>query len=111
MTTFEFFSHQLDEAIDKGCGTTKVCTIQHKFPSYAWVKAAADWFFGGAWDYQMEMVTDLEEMKEKKYIKVIEYSNWKARQLHQTKKIALTNKGIKVFYDFWILTKGTGVVK
>lgn len=111
MTTFEFFRNQLDEAIEKGCGTTRVCTIQHDFMSYAWVKCAADWFFGGAWDYQMEMVTDLEEMKEKKYIKIMEYSNWKSRQLHQTRKIALTNKGIKAFYDFWILTKGTGVIK
>ncbi|MBR2256803.1 MAG: hypothetical protein IJ899_05565 [Blautia sp.] len=76
-----------------------------EFMSRAWVKCAADWFFGGAWDYEMKDVVDLQEMKEKKLIKVVEYTDWKSRQLHQTKKIALTNKGIKAFYDFWILTK------
>ena len=99
MTTFEFFKSQLDDAVNKGCGTTKVCTINHPFMSYAWVKCAADWFFGGAWDYEMRDVTDLTEMKEQKLIKIIEYSNWMARQLHQTRKIALTNKGIKAFYN------------
>ena len=97
MTTFEFFKNQLDEAVAEGCGTTKVCTINHPFMSYAWVKCAADWFFGGAWDYEMRDVIDLTEMKEQGFIKIMEYSNWKARQLHQTRKIALTNKGIKAF--------------
>ena len=98
MTTFEFFKDQLDEAVEQGCGTTKVCTINHTFMSYAWVKCAADWFFGGAWDYQMKEVTDIQEMREKKYVKVMEYTSWKARQLGQTKKYALTNLGLKAFY-------------
>lgn len=98
MTTFEFFKDQLDKAVAQGCGTTKVCTINLKYMSYGWVKAAADWFFGGAWDYQMKEVTDIAEMREKKLLKVMEYSNWRARQLGQTRKYALTNKGIKEFY-------------
>ena len=98
MTAFEFFKNQLDAAVAKGCGTTKVCTINYPYMSYEWVKAAADWFFGGAWDYQMREVTDIPEMRERKLVKVCEYTNWKARQLGQTRKIALTNKGIKAFY-------------
>ena len=45
----------------------------------------------------MRDVIDLTEMKEQGFIKIMEYSSWKARQLHQTRKIALTNKGIKAF--------------
>ena len=46
----------------------------------------------------MREVTDVAEMREQGFLKVIEYSNWKARQLGQTRKIALTNKGIRAFY-------------
>ena len=75
MTTFEFFKQQLDEAIAKGCGTTKVCAINHPMMSYEWVKYAADWFFGGAWDYQFKYISDISEMKEKGYLKVCEYTD------------------------------------
>ena len=98
MTCFEFFKDQLDRAVAEGCGTTRVCAISHEPMSYAWVKCAADWFFGGAWDYQMKEVADVAEMKAAGFIKIMEYSNWKARQLGQTRKIALTNKGIRAFY-------------
>ena len=98
MTTFEFFKLQVDEAITKGYGTTKVCIINHPFMSYAWVKYAADWFFGGAWDYQFKDISDISEMKEKGYLKVCEYTDWKSRKLGQTRKYALTNKGIRAFY-------------
>ena len=104
MTTFEFFKDQLDKAVAQGCGTTKVCTINHPFMSYAWVKCAGDWFFGGAWDYQMKGVTDIQEMREQKLLKAMEYTNWKARQLGQTKKYALTNKGIREFYKAMVKT-------
>lgn len=98
MTAFEFFKAQYDAAVAEGCGTKKVCTINHEPGSFAWVKCAADWFFGGAWDYQMKDVTDIAEMREQKFLKVMEYSNWKARQFGQTRKYALTNKGIRAFY-------------
>lgn len=102
MTTFEFFKNQYDEAMADGCGVTKVCTINYKPNTYAWVKCAADWFFGGAWDYQMKEVTDIQEMKEKKYLKLMEYTNWKARQLGQTKHYSLTNAGVRAFYNAMI---------
>ncbi len=104
MTTFEFFKDQLDKAVIQGCGTTKVCTINHPFMSCAWVKCAADWFFGGAWDYQMKEVTDNQEMREKKFLKVMEYTNWTNRNLGKTRKYALTNKGLKEFYKTMVET-------
>ena len=103
MTCFEFFKEQLDKAVAEGCGTTKVCTINLPYMSRAWVKAAADWFFGGAWDYQMKDVTDIREMREQGFLKVMEYTNWKARQLGQMRKYALTNKGIREFYNTMIV--------
>ena len=33
---------------------------------------------------------------------VMEYSNWRARQLGLTRKIALTNKGLREFYKVMI---------
>ena len=102
MTCFEFFKDQFDRAVEEGCGTTKVCTINLPYMGRAWVMAASNWFFGGAWDYQMKEVTDIGEMKEKGFVKIIEYSNWKARQLGQTRKIALTNRGVREFYDTMI---------
>ncbi len=99
MTCFEFFKNQLDKAVAEGCGVTKVCTINLPFMSRAWVKTAADWFFGGAWDYQMKEVIDVAEMKTAGYIRIMEYTNWKARQLGQTRKIVLTKKGIQAFYN------------
>lgn len=50
----------------------------------------------------MKDVTDIAEMREQKLLKVMEYSNWKARQLGQTRKYALTNHGIKAFYKAMI---------
>ena len=49
----------------------------------------------------MKEVTDIREMREKGLLKVMEYSNWRARQLGQTQKIALTNKGIREFYRIY----------
>ena len=37
-------------------------------------------------------------MREQKLLKVMEYSNWQARQLGKSRKISLTNKGIREFY-------------
>lgn len=58
--------------------------------------------FGGAWDFQMKEVTDIDSMRQQKLVKVIEYSSWKARQLGQTRKYALTNAGIREFYKTMI---------
>ncbi len=96
MTAFEFFKAQLDEAIEKGL--TDRINPEIKPGSFKWVKAAADWFFGGAWDYQMKEVTDIQEMRDKKLLRITEYTNWKARQLGQTRRIALTNAGVREFY-------------
>ncbi len=98
MTTFEYFKIQLDDAVAQGCGTTAVCKSMHEPMSYAWIKCAADWFFGGAWDYEMKEVTDLKEMKEQKFIKILESQSYRALRTGQTRKIALTNKGLKEFY-------------
>ena len=100
MTTFEFFKAQLDEAVENGL--TSWINPEIKPGSFKWIKVCADWFFGGAWDYQMRDVTDIAEMREQKLLKVMEYSNWKARQLGQTRKYALTNQGIKAFYKAMI---------
>ena len=100
MTTFEFFKAQLDEAVEKGL--TNRINPEIKPGSFKWVKVCADWFFGGAWDYQMKGVTDIAEMRAQGFLKVMEYSNWKARQLGQTRKIALTNKGLREFYKVMI---------
>ena len=96
MTTFEFFKAQLDEAVEKGL--TNRINPEIKPGSSKWVQVCADWWFGGAWDYQMKEVTDIREMREQGFLKVMEYSNWRARQLGKTRKIALTNKGIREFY-------------
>ncbi len=96
MTTFEFFKAQLDDAVAKGF--TEQINPEIKPGTYKWVKVCSDWFFGGAWDFQMKEVTDIAEMREKKFLKVMEYTNWTARQLGHTKKIALTNAGVKEFY-------------
>ena len=100
MTTFEFFKTQLDEAVT--LGLTDRINPEIEPGTYKWVEVCADWFFGGAWDYQMKDVTDITEMREQKYLKVIEYSNWKARHLGKTRKYALTNSGIKAFYEAMI---------
>ena len=100
MTTFEFFKARLDEAVEKGL--TGRINPDIKPGTYKWVKVCADWFFGGAWDYQMKEVTDIAKMREQKLLKVMEYSNWRARQLGQTRKYALTNKGIRAFYNAMI---------
>ena len=72
MTTFEFFKAQLDEAVEKGL--TNRINPEIKPGSSKWVQV----------------------------LKVMEYSNWKARQLGQTRKIALTNKGLREFYKVMI---------
>ena len=100
MTTFEFFKAQLDEAV--AAGYTAHINPEIRPGTLKWVKVCADWFFGGAWDYQMKAVTDIREMREQGLLKVMEYSNWKARQLGQTQKIALTNKGLREFYKVMI---------
>ena len=96
MTTFEFFKAQLDDAI--AAGYTARINPEIKPGSFKWVQVCADWWFGGAWDYQMKEVTDIREMREQGFLKVMEYSNWRARQLGQTRRIALTKKGIREFY-------------
>ncbi len=95
MTTFEFFKAQLDDAVEKGL--TRRIDPEIKPGTYKWVRVCGNWFFGGAWDYQMKEVTDIDEMREKKFLKVMEYTNWKARNLGQTRKIALTNAGLREF--------------
>ena len=100
MTTFEFFKAQLDDAV--AAGYTARINPEIKPGSFKWVKVCADWFFGGAWDYQMTDVPDIAEMREQKLLKMMEYSNWKARQLGQTRKYALTNQGIRAFYKAMI---------
>lgn len=96
MTTFEYFKKQLDEAVEQGL--TARINPEIKPWTYKWVKVCGDWFFGGAWDYQMKEVTDLREMLDKKLLKVREYSNWTNRQLGQTRHISLTNMGLREFY-------------
>ena len=96
MTAFEFFKAQLDEAV--AAGYTARINPEIKPGTFKWVKVCADWWFGGTWDYQMKEVTDIREMKAAGFLKIMEYSNWKARQLGQTRKIALTNAGLWEFY-------------
>ena len=107
MTVFDFFKRQLDDAIAEGCGTTKICIIDPsiKKDSFRWLAAAADHFWGGEWWFNMKDVTDIREMKELGYIKYIDYSNWMARQTGKTRKIALTNKGLRAFYNEMIKGK------
>ena len=100
MTAFEFFKAQLDDAV--AAGYTAHINPEIKPNTLKWVQVCADWFFGGAWDYQMKEVTDIAEMRAQGFLKVMEYSNWKARQLGQTRKIALTNKGLREFYKTMI---------
>lgn len=100
MTAFEFFKAQLDEAVNMGL--TQRINPEIKAGSLKWVQVCADWFFGEAWDYQMKDVTDIQKMREQKFLKVMEYTNWRARQLGQTRKYALTNKGIRAFYKAMI---------
>ncbi len=103
MTIFEFFKKQLDEAIinmNKGFGFQ--ISPEIKVGTYKWTKVCADYIFGGAYDYELKGVTDINEMKEKKLIKINEYSNWKARMLGQTKYISLTIQGIKEFHKTMI---------
>ena len=97
MTTFEFFKAQLDEAVAKGY--TDQINPEIKPGTYRWVKVCSEWFFGGAWDYQMKDVTDLKEMLDQKLLKVREYSNWQNRMLGQTRHISLTVKGVRAFYQ------------
>lgn len=54
----------------------------------------------------MKDVTDIAEMRSCGYLKVLEYSNWRARQLGQTRKIALTNKGIREFFNTMVKAQG-----
>ncbi len=103
MTAFEFYKAQLDEAV--AAGFTARINPEIKPGSFKWVQVCADWRFGGAWDYQMKEVTDIREMREKGFLKFMEYSNWRARQLGQTRKIALTNKGIREFYNLFYRPK------
>lgn len=105
MTICEYFKKQYDEAIEKGAGTTKCCCINQKTApkgSWEWVKIAADYFFGGAYQQQFEKAgitrEQLNEAKEKGYMKYKYYSNWQARQLGQTDVWQLTNKGLKILY-------------
>ena len=103
MTAFEFYKAQLDEAV--AAGYTARINPEIKPGSLKWVQVCADWWFGGAWDYQMKEVTDIRAMREQGFLKVMEYSNWRARQLGQTRKIALTNKGIREFYNLFYRPK------
>ena len=105
MTICEFFKNQYDEAIAKGAGTKYVCCInQETAPkgSWEWVKISADYFFGGAYQPQFEKVgitaEQLNEAKEKGFLKYKYYSNWQARQLGQQDVWQLTNKGLKALY-------------
>ena len=97
MTTFEFYKAQLDDAVQKGL--TERINPEIEPWSFKWIKVCGDWFFGGAWDYQMKEVTDVPEMKAAGFVKIREYTNWMNRHLGQTKLIALTNKGIREFYN------------
>ena len=97
MTAFEFYKAQLDDAIQNGMGER--INPEIKPGTFKWVKACADWFFGGAWDYKMKEVTDVAEMKAAGFVKIVEYSNWVNRHLGQTRYIALTNKGVREFYN------------
>lgn len=105
MTICEFFKNQYDEAIASGCGTTRCCQIDQELNpkgSWQWVKAAADYFFGGAYQPQLEKagitIEQLRQAEEKGFLKHHYYSNWKARQLGQTDVWRLTNKGLKALY-------------
>lgn len=105
MTICEFFKNQYDEKIAKGCGVKYVCCIdQEKKPkgSWEWVKTAADYFFGGAYQPQLIKagitVEQLKQAKENGFLKYRYYSNWQARQLGQTDVWQLTNKGLKALY-------------
>ena len=100
MTTFEFFKAQLDDAVAKGY--TDQINPEIKPGTYRWVKVCSEWFFGGAWEYQMKDVTDLKEMLDQKLLKVREYSNWQNRMLGQTRHTSLTVKGVKAFYKAMI---------
>ena len=100
MTAFEFFKAQLDEAVEKGL--TNRINPEIKPGSSKWVQVCADWWFGGAWDYQMKDVTDLKEMLDQKLLKIREYSNWQHRMLGQTRHISLTVKGVRAFYKAMI---------
>ena len=102
MTTFEFFKAQLEKAMANGNG--KYINSEIQPGTFKWIKACSEWFFSSAWDYQMREVTDIAEMKEKKLIRVKEYSNWMNRQLGQTRLIVLTNAGVKEFYKTMIAT-------
>jgi len=103
MTAFEFYKAQLDDAV--AAGFTARINPEIKPNTLKWVQVCGDWWFGGAWDYQMKEVTDIREMREQGFLKVMEYSNWRARQLGQTRRIALTNKGIREFYRVYYKPK------
>ena len=105
MTICEFFKKQYDEAIERGAGTKYVCCInQETAPkgSWEWVKISADYFFGGAYQPQFEKVgitaEQLNEAKEKGFLKYKYYSNWQARQPGQQDVWQLTSKGLKALY-------------
>jgi hypothetical protein len=99
MTTFEFFKAEYDKVRDYGikCINPEVQVDSFQFVQIAWRN-----FFGStaqvdAW-YNIRTVDDTKEMFDLGYLKKWDDTSWAARQRGTSRHVALTAKGLRVFY-------------
>jgi hypothetical protein len=107
MTLCEFYKQQFDKAkaTQKHFeADSKYCSDVLGFDegSFGWFKCLSERYFGGGYSYEYESVgitrQQLNEAKEKGFVKYSYCSNWQARKLNQTEYWSLTNKGLKALY-------------
>jgi hypothetical protein len=74
--------------------------------TYYWFKGMAEKYFGGGylWYYKKEGIDphELREAMNAGLVKYKYYSNWQARQLGNTDWYALTTKGLKELYKYYL---------
>ena len=104
MKLCEFYKNQFEYAkSDKWFHKdSNILSGMHGVGTCEWVKGMSKWCFGGAYDYQYIRAgithQQLYEAKENGFIKLFHDSSWEARQLNQSYRYVLTEKGLKALY-------------
>lgn len=105
MKLCEFYRNQFETAKSSAKWfdeDSKILSEMYGKGTYKWFKEMANKYFGGAYDYQYTnsgiTQPQLHEAKENGFVKLIHDSSWQARQLHQTYRYVLTEKGLKALF-------------
>lgn len=104
MTICEFYRNQFEEAKNHRHFNVDSEYLSEMYGrgSYKWFKGLSKKYFGGAFSYRYKKagitVTQLNEAREKGFIKYVYDSSWQARQLGQQEWYGLTEKGLKALY-------------